>query len=167
MQKYFKFTLRQMHSLLRMHLQQSWDEMLGSRGQMGNIFFIVTFSLIINNQLLLIFALPRETTSHQVVNQHSQSKWIAFGWVESISQRFYRHVEWTSNQILIFEYLIVLKTISKTKIAQLECPIFDQDIGRFDVPMHNAILGEVSAGQTDFIGSLGPIKIFFVVDERL
>lgn len=141
--------------------------MFGSRWQMSNIFFIEGFPLIINNQLFFIFTFPGKATRHQIINQNSQRKRIAFCRVEPISKRFYRHIEWTSNQILILKYLIILKAICKTKIAQLESTVFDQNIGRLDVSMHYAVLSEIGASETDFIRSFCPIEFYFVVNEGL
>lgn len=134
---------------------------------MSYIFFIIAFPLIIYDKLFLIFSFPWKMTSHQVINKNSQSKRITFGWVESISKWFYRHIEWTSNQVLIFKNLIIFKTISKTKIAQLKSTVLDQNICRFDISMHNAILSQIPTSKTDLVWSFSPIKVLFAVDEWL
>ena len=84
-----------------------------------------------------------------------------------LNQRFDRHIERTANGILLFEYLIILKLVSKAEIAEFEHPVFQQNVCRLDVSMHDVVLREISAGQADLVGSFNPVEVQALVDEGL
>lgn len=58
-----------------------------------------------------------------------------------VCQRLDGHIEGTADGVLLFEDFVILKTVSKPEIAELESSILQQNVRRLDVPVHYAVLG--------------------------
>lgn len=57
-------------------------------------------------QLFFIFSLPGVFFGNYVKENHSECKRIAFGRISEVTERFGRHVERTTNQIVLGDFLI-------------------------------------------------------------
>jgi len=137
----------------------------GPGRQMGYTFLIIALPLIIYHQLFFILPLPGETASDQIVNADSEGEGVALAGIEVVSQGLDGHVEWAANGVVLLEYFVVLKAIGKAEVAELELPILEQNVSRLDIPVHDAVLREISAGDAEFVGCLGPVEVSMGVDE--
>ena len=81
-----------------------------------------------------------------------------------LRERLYRHVERTSDEVVLFDRVLAVRDDGEAKITQFECPVLQQNIGGFYVTMDDVKASEVLTSHADFIGGLSPVKIDCVLD---
>lgn len=63
--------------------------------------------------------------------------------------------------------LRVFPNQTEPKIAKFEGTVFEKYVSRFDIPVYNIKTNQILTGDADFIGSLAPIKIRFLLKNLL
>jgi hypothetical protein len=62
---------------------------------------------------------------------------------------------------------VTFKAVCETEVAELEPAILDQHVGRLDVAVDDLPVGEVLAGQADFVDCEGPVEMGVAVNTAL